>query len=169
MDIVTNGNGTWYALYTKSRHEKIVEARLMDKGIKTFLPIREVISQWKDRKKRIYMPLFPSYLFISIGLENIHKAIYTPGVLRVLGTNGTPVPVPTDQINSVRTLVEKTLKYDPHPYLTKGRKIAIKSGPLEGVIGRIIEKRGKHRLVVSIDLIKRSVSVEVDIKDVEPV
>ncbi len=158
----------WYAVYTKSRHEKVAETNLKSRGVTTFLPLREVVSRWKDRNKTINVPLFPSYVFVNIGFMDIHKVIYTKGVLRVVGCNGTPVPVPTEQVEAIRMLIQSKLKYDPYPYLNKGKEVLIKSGPLQGIIGKIMEKRSKHRFLLSIDLIKKSVSVEIDILDIEP-
>ena len=158
----------WYAVYTKSRHEKVAESNLQNRGVTTFLPLREVVSRWKDRNKTINVPLFPSYVFVNIGFMDIHKVIYTKGVLRVVGCNGTPVPVPPEQVEAIRMLIQSKLKYDPYPYLNKGKEVLIKSGPLQGIIGKIMEKRSKHRFLLSIDLIKKSVSVEIDILDMEP-
>jgi transcription antitermination factor NusG len=158
----------WYAVYTKSRHEKVAEINLKNRGVMTFLPLREVVSRWKDRNKTINIPLFPSYVFVKIGFMDIHKVIYAKGVLKVVGCNGTPVPVPTEQVESIRTLIQSKLKYDPYPYLDRGREVLIKSGPLQGIIGKIMEKRSKHKIVLSIDLIKKAVSVEIDILDIEP-
>jgi len=160
----------WYAVYTKSRHEKVAEATLKSRGVTAFLPLREVLSQWKDRKKVINVPLFPSYLFVRIGLGDIQNVIYTKGVLRLVGCNGTPVSVPTEQIEAIMKVVQNKLKYDPYPYLGIGRDVMIKRGPLQGVVGKIIDKKksSKHTVVISIDLIKRSVSIEVDVLDIEP-
>ncbi len=158
----------WYAVYTKSRHEKIAEVNLQSRGIITFLPLREMVSRWKDRKKVINVPLFPSYIFVNANLSDVYdKVVYTRGVLRVVGCNGIPIPVSNQQVESVKMLVQSKLKYDPYPYLDSGREVVIKSGPLQGVVGRIIEKRSKHTFVLSIDLIKRAVSVEVDVLDIE--
>jgi transcription antitermination factor NusG len=158
----------WYAVHTKSRHEKVAEAALNSRGVKTFLPLREILSQWKDRKKLINIPLFPSYLFIRIGLGDIYDVIYTKGILRIVGCNGTPVPIPTEQIEAIMKVVQNKLKYDPYPYLDQGRDVLIKRGPLQGVVGKIIDKKSsKHKLIISIELIKRSVSIEVDILDIE--
>ncbi len=167
VDDLSNGK-EWYAVYTKSRHEKVAEINLKNRGVTTFLPLREIVSRWKDRNKTINVPLFPSYVFVNVGLGDIHRVMYTKGVLKVVGCNGTPVPVPAEQVEAIRTLVQSKLKYDPYPYLDRGREVLIKSGPLQGVIGRIMEKRSKHRFVLSIDLIKKSVSVEVNVLDMEP-
>lgn len=160
----------WYAVHTKSRHEKVAEVSLKNRGINVFLPLREVLSQWKDRKKIINIPLFPSYLFVRVGLSDIQNVMFTKGVLRLVGCNGTPVPVPTEQIEAVIKVVQNKLKYDPYPYLDVGRDVLIKRGPLQGIVGKIVDKKksARHTLIISIDLIKRSVSIEVDVLDIEP-
>lgn len=158
----------WYAVYTKSRHEKVAEANLRARGIATFLPLREVVSRWKDRRKIVNVPLFPSYVFVSACPPEIFKIMYTKGVLRVVGCNGTPVSVPGEQVEAIKMLTQSKLKYDPYPYLDKGREVMIKNGPLQGVVGKISEKRSKHTFVLSIDLIKRAVSVEINVLDLEP-
>ena len=158
----------WYAVYTKSRHEKVAETNLKNRGVTTFLPLREVVSRWKDRNKTIHVPLFPSYVFVNVGVMDLHRVTYTKGVLKVVGTNGTPVPVPADQVEAIKVLVQSKIKYDPYPYFERGREVLIKSGPLQGVVGKIMDKRSRHRLVLSIDLIKKSVSLEIDVLDIEP-
>ncbi|MCH8028481.1 MAG: UpxY family transcription antiterminator [Candidatus Dadabacteria bacterium] len=157
----------WYAVYTASRHEKAANAALCEKGKETFLPLREVISQWKDRKKEIQVPLFPGYLFTNIHLQDRWSVLNTPGIVRILGINGTPVPVPAQQIEAIRELLSSKLKYDPYPYFCEGKEVMVVNGPLQGTRGRILEKRGACRLILSIDFIQRAVSVEVDIRVVE--
>jgi transcription antitermination factor NusG len=158
----------WYAVYTKSRHEKLTNKFLVSRGIITFLPLRSVLSRWKDRKKLITVPLFPSYVFVNILQKDIHNVIYSKGVLRIVGINGVPYPIPNEQIESVEKLVKSDLKYDPYPYLNIGTEVEIKNGPLEGVVGKVIGKKSsKHIVVLSVDLIKRSVSVEVYVQDIE--
>jgi len=160
----------WYAIYTRSRHEKVVYELLNDKGIQTFLPLRVLLSQWKDRKKKIESPLFPGYLFTRINiLDDFTKVITSKGVVKILGTNGTPIPIPTDEIDSVKTLLKSGLKYDPYPFLKSGMKVQVIRGPLQGINGKINERLGKYKLLISIELIKRSISVEIDVKDVEPI
>lgn len=158
----------WYAVYTKSRHEKLTDKFLVSRGFISFLPLRSVLSRWKDRKKLITVPLFPSYVFVNILKKNIHDVMYTKGVLRMVGINGVPYPIPNEQIESIEKLVKSDLKYDPYPYVNIGAEVEIKNGPLAGVVGKIVDKRSsKHIVVLSVDLIKRSVSVEVHVRDIE--
>ena len=157
----------WYAVYTIVRHEKTVNSTLTDQNIETFLPLSEVLSQWNDRRKTVQLPLFPGYLFVNIFLQDRWNVLNTCGVVRILGVNGTPIPVPVEQIEAVKRLLKSNLKYDPYPYLTQGTEVVVINGPLQGMVGRISERRGKYRLILSVDLIQRSVSVELDIRDVE--
>ena len=161
-------NREWYAVYTVVRHEKAVNSALAGKSIETFLPVREVLSQWKNGvKKRVQLPLFPGYLFTNIDLQDSWGVLNTRGVVRILGVNGTPAPVPVEQIEAIRKLLQCDLKYDPYPYFCQGREVTVVNGPLQGVRGKIVRRRGNYRLVLSVDNIKRSIAVEVDIKDVE--
>lgn len=157
----------WYVIYTIVRHEKSVNAALLEKSIKTFLPIKKVVNRWKDRSKEVDVPLFPGYLFVKVSLENRLKILNTKGVIRILGVNGFPTPVSNEQIESIKSILNTKLSYDPCPYLTEGKRVVVVRGPLKGASGKIIERRGEYRLILSVDIIKRSVSIEVDIDDIE--
>jgi transcription antitermination factor NusG len=157
----------WYAVYTIVRHEKAVNSALLEKDIDTFLPLREVISQWKDRKKKVLLPLFPGYLFINSNLEDRLTILNTPGIVRILGVTGSPIPIPDEQVEAIKKLIESRLPYDPYPYYNEGKMVMVVNGPLQGVVGRILQKRTSNKLILSVDLIKRSVSVEVQAEDVE--
>ena len=155
----------WYAVYTVVRHEKKVNTALINKNIETYLPIKDFLSQWKDRKKRVQVPLFPGYVFVNIspndsrGLMHIYN---TYGVIRILGNNGQYTPIPVEQVNSIKSLLECGLDYDLYPYLEEGKEVIVTSGPMEGVTGKVVKRKGKDRLIVSVDLIKRSVGIELD-------
>jgi transcription antitermination factor NusG len=157
----------WYAVYTVVRHEKRVNYALQEKDIETFLPLREQVSQWKDRKKIVHFPLFPGYLFVNSRLVDRWKLLNTRGVVRILGINGAPIPVPVEQIEAIKRLLESKLKFDPYAYLAQGKEVVVAKGPLQGITGRILERRGDYRLILSVDMIRRSVSAQVDIRDVE--
>jgi transcription antitermination factor NusG len=157
----------WFAIYTRPRHEKKVAAYLHDKGINVFLPLRTVISRWKDRRKEIEFPLFAGYVFVHTSSENRLPILRTPGVVQFVAENGIPAPIPEDQIEAVRQLVDSGLQFDPYPYVKEGMHVRIKSGPLKGVEGIIISKRKKHLLVLSVDLIQQSAALEIDIADTD--
>lgn len=158
----------WYAIQTRSRHEKVVRDQLAAKGITHLLPLWRKRSVWKDRIKVIEVPLFGGYLFCYFALPDRIAVLETVGVARIVGISGKPVPVPEEQIAAVRTMVEQRLLYDPHPYLAEGMRVRIKRGVLIGAEGILIAKKQKHRLVISVDLIQQAVAVDVDSVDVEP-
>jgi transcription antitermination factor NusG len=160
----------WYALYTRSRFEKKMLGELTDRNIEVFLPMREVLSRWKDRKKRIWLPLFPGYIFVNhINTpENRYKILNIPGAVRFVGHEGHAEPVPEEQIQSVRKFLESEIAMDPYPYLKKGSRVEIIAGPLKGIQGILVKKRGRFRFVLQVDLIRQAVSVEIDASDVRP-
>jgi len=158
----------WYAIQTRSRHEKVVRDQLAAKGITHLLPLWRKRSVWKDRIKVIEVPLFGGYLFGYFALQDRLAVLETIGVARLVGISGRPVPVPEEQIAAVRTMVEQRLPYDPYPYLVEGMRVRIKRGVLVGAEGILIARKQKHRLVISVDLIQQAVAVDVDGVDVEP-
>lgn len=158
----------WYAVYTIVRHEKSAGNALLEKGIETFLPLRKITSRWKDRWKRIQVPLFPGYLFIQMarGPREILNVLKTRGVIRVLGAGEDPAPVPGEQIHALKTLMESSLAYDPVEEYRPGKEACVFNGPLKGIHGTIVERRGAFRLIIAVDMIHRAVAVEVDLRDI---
>ena len=160
----------WYAVQTRSRHEKVVAEQLCQKQIECFVPLQEVFSKWKDRRKRVQFPLFPGYLFTRVPIrESRLDIVKVPSVVRILGFNGEPLPIPDEQIQAVRTLVFSTLACDPYPYLAAGDRVRIVRGPLRGLSGLLVEKKNRYRFIVSVDLIQRAVASEIDATDVEKI
>jgi transcription antitermination factor NusG len=159
----------WYAVYTRSRHEHKVKIQLDDRGIENFLPLYKRISQWKDRRKEIQTPLFPGYVFVRIPLLEKLEVLKTHGAVYLVRDGQFPLSIPEESIFSVRRFVEEGLKCDPHPYLRIGQKVRIVDGPLSGIEGILVRKKNQRLLVVSIDLIQRSVSVEIETWRVERV
>ncbi len=158
----------WYALHTRSRHEKVARDQLAAKGITNLLPLWHKRSIWKDRIKMIDVPLFRGYLFAYFPMKRKVDVLQSIGVVRIVGFNGYPVPVPEEQIQAVRTMVEKHLHYDPHPFLQEGMRVRVKRGVLAGAEGILLTKKQHYRLVISVDLIQQSVAVDIDSADVEP-
>lgn len=153
----------WFALYTKSRHEKLLCGELTKKSIETFLPLRKITRRWSDRNKIIEEPLFKSYLFVRIPWRERWSVLNTAGAVRFVGPRmSDPLEVPERELASIKRFVENEIQIDPFPYLKAGDRVYIRSGPLKGAEGFIVRK-GKHcRLVISLDLLMQSVSVEVD-------
>lgn len=158
----------WYAIWTRSRHEKVVRDQLAGKRVEVFLPTYMRWSRWKDRKKQIEWPLFPGYCFARFDAADRLPILKCDGVVAIVGTDGTPSPIPEIEIDSIRQLVESELSYDPCPLIKEGEMVEVKSGPLKGVVGRLVRKGARARLVLSVDLIGQAVSVEVDAADVRP-
>jgi len=161
----------WYALYTRSRFEKKLMSELTDRSIEVFLPMREVLSRWKDRKKKIWVPLFPGYIFVHQvdTPANRYRVLNVPGAVRFVGFNSQTVPIPQEQIDGVRRFLESNLMVDPYPYMRIGRRVEVIAGPLKGIQGKLVQKRGRFRFVLQVDLIRQAISVEIDASDVRPI
>jgi transcription antitermination factor NusG len=159
----------WYALRTRSRHEKYVEGQLAAKGIEPFLPLVNRMRQWKDRRKQVAFPLFPGYCFARFPLTERVDVVKVRGVVQIIGNQEGPIPVSDREIEAVRQLVNCTLPVDPHPYLKEGMLVEVIRGPLMGVQGVLVRKGARARLVIRVSLIQQAASVELDAMDVAPV
>jgi len=164
-----NRGAHWYALRTKSHHEKLVRDRLASRGIEPLLPTIAKLSQWKDRRKEIVVPLFPGYCFVRFVWSARLVVQKTLGVVDIVGSGNRPEPIPDEEIEALKTLMVSTLHYDSAPYLREGTMVEVSKGPLQGVRGRLIRKEKHCRLVISIHLIQQAVSVEMSASLVEPV
>ena len=158
----------WYALWTRSRHEQVVREQLERKQVEAFLPTVTRWSRWKDRKKKIDWPLFPGYCFARFSARERLPILKCAGVVNIVSFEGEPAPIPEHEIDSIRTLIDSELAYDPCPMIREGMMVEVAHGPLKGVIGRLMRKGAHARLVLSVDLIGQAVSVEVDAADVRP-
>ena len=160
----------WYALFTKSRQERIASIRLQALDIPFFLPMNDEVHQWSDRKQLVSVPLFPGYLFIHI--ERLSKkklhVVNAPGVVGFVGNQSGPLPIPDSEIESIRTMFTRGDKCRPHAFLKEGDRIRMVRGPLSGIEGTLLRSGAKAQLVVSINIIQRSVAVTVSEHDVEP-
>lgn len=157
----------WYALYTAARHEKRVADQITQQGIGCFLPLYRSVRRWKDRRKELAMVLFPGYVFVRMALENRLRVLQLPGAVQLVSSNGKPTAVPDEEIENLRTRLCSSGNIEPHPYLTVGRRVTVRSGPLKGLEGIIARTKDSCRIVLSIHLIMRSVAVEVDDGDLE--
>jgi transcriptional antiterminator NusG len=157
----------WYAIWTRSRHEQVVREQLEQKQIEAFLPTVTKWSRWKDRKKKIDWPLFPGYCFARFNVLDRLPILKCAGVVNIVAfEGGEPAAIPEHEILGIRLLVQSNLAYDPCPFIREGALVEVVYGPLKGVIGRLLRKNDKARLVLSVDLIGQAVSVEVDAADV---
>jgi transcription antitermination factor NusG len=167
MDQIDQGpNLRWYALRTRSRHEKVVRDQLAHQGIEPLLPTVRRLSQWKDRKKEIEVPLFSGYCFVRFAPEQKLPVLKTVGVVEIVGGGNGPEPIPDEEISAIQALMTSVLPYDPHPYLLEGMKVEVIRGPLQGVQGILLRKDKRHRLILGVRLIQQAAAVEINTADV---
>ena len=159
----------WYAISTRSRHEKHVRDHLAGQGIEPLLPLVRRLNQWKDRKREVDIPLFPGYCFARFAWDMSRTILKASGVVRIIGCSGKPEPIPDSEIDAVRKLMLHPLPYDSHPYLREGTRVRIVRGPLEGVEGILAREEKRHRVVISVNLIQQAAAIEVRLEDVEAV
>jgi transcription antitermination factor NusG len=159
-------SASWFAVWTRSRHESTAFRQLIGKGLPAFLPTIPRWSHWKDRRKRIEWPLFPGYCFVRIDPAESLRVRSCVGVVSIVSFAGRPAPVADREIESIRTLVTSDLRFDPSPLIEEGDPVEVVRGPLRGVVGRLVRKSGQARLVLSVGLIGQGVTVDVDAADV---
>jgi transcription antitermination factor NusG len=158
----------WYAAYTCANHEKGVTQQLERRSVECFLPLYESVRRWKDRRVRLQLPLFPGYVFVRLALRDRLQVLETPGVCRLVGFDGHPVPLPEGDIEVIRARLAGVYRMEPHPYLQSGRRVRVLSGPLEGLTGIVLRQKNRTRFVISLEMLMRSVAVEIDSADFDP-
>ena len=156
----------WFAVRTRYRHEHLVRDQLTLKQLEIFLPTVTRWSRWKDRRKRIEWPLFAGYCFARFHPASRLVVLNCCGVVDIVAFGNVPAPIPDEEIDGIRRLVASGLQYDPHPFLREGEVATIVRGPLSGVVGRVVRKGTKARLILSVELVNAAVSVEIDASDV---
>ncbi len=159
----------WYAVYTCANHEKRVADQFAGRGLEHFLPQYECLRRWKDRKVRLTLPLFPGYLFVHLAATERLRALQVPGVVRLVGFNGSPTPMPDEDLERIREFLGQGWRAEPHPYLQTGRRARVVRGPLAGMEGIVMRRKNRSRLVISFDLIQRSMAIEMDEADLTAV
>ncbi len=160
----------WYALHTRSRHERVVEHRLREFGMETYLPITQEVHRWSDRKKKVEVPLFSCYVFLRCALtpQDRTQVYRIDSALGFVGGSA-GVAIPDDQIENVRMLLSRAAPWRSHPFLKVGQRVRVRGGAFDGVEGIFLSENGDHSLVISIDAIQRSIAVRIDGYDVVPV
>jgi len=166
-----NGDTQWYAVHTRSNFEARCEQELRLKGVDSYLPAFEEVHDWKDRRSKVRVPLFPSYVFARLvdTAEARIRVLRSAGVVRILGTGSAIEPVPEQELDAIRRLLASGRRCLGHPGLLPGTRVEVVSGPLRGVEGTLVRVRNESRLHCSVGMLGRSVSVEIDTRDLRPV
>lgn len=160
---------SWFAVFTKSHHEKIVLEYFRRQEIDSFLPLHSQVRHWTNRRRvTLQLPLFPNYVFVRIGRQDRGRVLGVQGVLSLVGRGCDPTPLSDFEIESLRSGLHLR-KFEPHPFLVVGAKVRIKLGPLQGMEGVLLRNKNNLRIVLTVTLINQSIAVEVDADDVEPV
>ena len=161
----------WYAVHTRSQHEKAVVNQLERRGIETFLPLISEVHRWSDRRKVVQLPLFSCYTFVHVQLlpELWYKVTQISGVLGFVGGRGEGIPIPDSQIDNLRALLSSDVPYTLCPFLQVGQRVRIRGGALDGIEGRLTARNGDRTLVISVEPIQRSIAVRIDQYEVEAV
>lgn len=151
----------WYALYTRHQHEKIAAESLSSRGFEVFLPLYEEIRKWSDRRKKLQLPLFPCYVFVRSTMDRRVDILVTSGVRGFVSFDGNPAPIPHSEMADLRRVVEAA-RVKPHPFLRYGDWVRVKSGPFEGLEGFLVRRKSEARLVLSVEMLEKSVAMEID-------
>src|SRR5438552_13650112 len=168
-ELVASDANHWHALYVYHQHEKAVAESLVNHGFEGFVPLYGSVRKWKDRSKRLLLPLFPCYVFLRGGLKYKSSLLSIPGVCSIVSAGGVPATIPEVEIDAIRKAVENCEWLEPHPFLRCGDRVRIKAGRLANIEGNLVRKKNALRLVLSAELLERSIAVEVDSDDVEPI
>jgi transcription antitermination factor NusG len=166
-----SAEASWYAVSTRSRHEKVVERQLQARRVDTFLPVISQIHRWSDRRKMVESPLFAGYIFVRI-VPSSHERVgvlQTHGVVDFVGTQGRGIAIPEEQIAAVRALVAGDIPFTKHAFLKVGQRVRVRGGSLDGVEGILVAHNGTRNLVISVEPIQRSLSIRIEGYQVEAV
>jgi transcription termination/antitermination protein NusG len=167
----SKNDACWYALSTRSRHEKVVAKQLDNAGIPTFLPLSKELRRWSDRNQPVAVPIFPGYVFVQISAMNELRVqvLKTPGVVTFIGTRGVPISIPEKEIRDICSLLSTGMACSPYPFLRVGQRVRIVGGALDQIEGTLVGRGPESKLVISIELIQRSLAISVYDLDIEPV
>ena len=153
----------WYALYTKSRAEKKVEAELLAKHVNAYLPLEKKLKQWSDRKKWVKEPLIRSYIFVNVTPADLQKAYFTPGIVKIVTFEGKPAPIPDRQIQAIKDVLESGESYEvTSDYFQLGENVEVKHGNLQGLKGELIKHVNRYKVLIRIDAIQQNLLVNIN-------
>lgn len=153
----------WYAIRVQSKFESVASEVLLGKGYEAFLPLYKSVRRWSDRKKTLELPLFPGYLFCRFNPgDRMLPIVTTPGVIGVVSAGRTPLSIEDDEITGLQLMLRSSVEPEPWPYLSSGTKVLIERGPLAGLEAMVVQNLNRWRVVVSVELLQRSVAAEID-------
>src|ERR1700722_7433435 len=166
---IDSSDSRWFAVWTRSRHEKAVAAMLANAGVQHFLPLKSEVRRWSDREQAVSIPLFGGYLFVRMNpdRDSLLQVIKAPGIAGVVGNSTGPLPIPNQQIEAIRTILTRRVECTAHPLLEEGDRVRVVRGPLVGVEGKLARGNSTSRLLISIEMIFKTLAVSVSRDDVE--
>lgn len=161
----------WYAVWTRSRQEKVAAGMLGMLGVQYYLPLKSEIRQWSDRRQAVEVPLFSGYLFVCINLlkESKLKVLKVPGVVAFVGNQSGPLSIPSKQIEDIRSVLAAGARCSVRPILKEGDRVRVRRGALAGVEGWLVRANSESQLLISVDMIRQSLAVNVSLDDIERV
>jgi transcriptional antiterminator NusG len=164
MPCIAAATRSWFAVHTRPRYERKVHSELQEKGVQAFLPLHSEVHQWSDRKRTVEMPLFPGYIFVRVtsSADDRVRVLRTNGVINFVGARNIGAPIPDSEIDSVQSVVKSGLPFKPHPHLEIGQRVYVRGGCLDGVQGVLTAVNGDRGLVVSVNLIQRSIAMRIE-------
>ena len=165
----SSSRNQWYALQLKTRFERVVAAHLRGKGYEEYLPTYRSRRRWSDRVKEVELPLFPGYIFCKFDVTDRLPLMVVPGVISVVRFGGVPMPIPEQEIAAVQRVVNSGMPYGPWPEVCVGEAVHVTHGPLRGLEGVVLQVKKSYHLVISVNLLQRCVSVEIDRDSVTPI
>lgn len=169
----TDADRRWYACYTRARHEKRVDRLLGERGIESYLPVVPRLRQWKDRKKVVNWPMFPSYVFSRFARDELIQVLRVPGIATVVRSNGLLVPIGIEELDNVRrfalALAMQDVQPELRPYIAEGQWVRVVDGPFQGVSGIVIECRNKRRVLVGLKAIGQGLEIDIDTRLLKPI
>ena len=168
---LASGQSSWFAIQTRPRFEKKVNVELQEKGVKTFLPLASVTHRWSDRRQLVHLPIFPGYVFVRIApLLNLRVSVLqTNGVLSFVGIRNMGIPIPDCEIEAIQAVIEGGATVEPYPHLSIGQRVRICGGCLDGVSGFLTAVNGDRSLIISVNLIQRSIAMRIEGYKVEAI
>ena len=168
---VAQAEARWFAIRTRSRHEKLAARELDAQGIRVFLPLITSVRQWSDRRTEVELPLFPGYAFVRVAYFSNERVqvLRASGVVSFVGPGASATSIPEEQIETIRTLLLRKVPVKDHPFLKVGQRIRVRGGALSGVEGILVAVNGSRSLVISVEPIQRSLSIGLDQYEVEEV